>query len=222
MFSETQATATIWIESVSEEKAVGITATKAKRIHLEQIYWIIQSINIHKLRFFFSDKVYLKKKNLKQNVITIQHKGNKLNRQHCEMVAVCARAPTVKSSCWWFKVTHQLYTDNKIAWWKDMLFFKARGFIREKKKKGNRQTTKICLVQIWIIIPTRPHSIWTSCLNILAVLESIYISLHVFYETKTRIINNKHSHFHPVADTRTWSYQTCMHARAHTQHWSNG
>lgn len=68
-----------------------------------------------------------------------------------------------------------------------------------------------------MISPTRPHSVWTSRLNILAVLESVYISLHVFYETKTRIINNKHSHSRPLcrrSDTERPNWHACARARS--------
>lgn len=96
----------------------------------------------------FSDKLYLKKlnknklKSNKQNhVITIQHKGNKLSRQHGNMVAVCAclmcrqktdmrvfyRATLSSCGCfhWLIKFTHKNKERSSLA--EGYALFKARG-----------------------------------------------------------------------------------------------
>lgn len=60
---ETQATETTWIESVSEENSSGNDCYWSEEDPLELIYWVIKSINIHKLWIFFFRQSLLGKKN---------------------------------------------------------------------------------------------------------------------------------------------------------------
>lgn len=71
-----------------------------------------------------------------------------------------------QSSCWWFKVTHQLYTGNKVAWWKDVLFFKARGFIKGggEAKKIDKQQRFVWYKSEWSVQPDHTpfgRLVWT-------------------------------------------------------------
>lgn len=166
----------------------------------------------------FSDKLYLKNKtktnsNEHNHVITIQHKGNRLSRQHGNMVAVCAcRMCCQKTGT---RVFYLLWVHADTFHWLIKFPHKNKqssslteGYALFKTWDIRHETTMFCHLQTRIINPSRLDSILTAYLNILAVLES-FKSLYILYKTKTRVASNEHSFSHPITGThiQTRSYK---------------